>query len=458
MAWGTKQASYLARGVAPAYGTMRTQPAAAGRFIDAEDVRLQRRVVFLGSEVALKLFGNQPAVGETVRINGMAFEVVGVQKEKVQLSNYGRPDKESVFIPYTTAGQLWNTEYLSTFIYQAMDPTLDARTDRQVKELLGKRLRFNPADERALRIFGSAELTEITGGIVLGLKLVLAFIGVLTLAIGGVGVMNIMFVSVTERTREIGLRKALGARRRAILGQFLLEGLATTFAGGAVGVVLSYAAGVAHQPAAVPVGAARRQLPHRRHPPDPVVRAAGGLHRDPGRGRAGQLVRARAARVPPGSDRSAALRVSFVDGRRRPLRRYARRSPICYDHVSRIATGADVGLLRRGGHGRRRPGARSGLRHRPDPDPYCARRSGRRRARPVAADARRLPASGWTAEPERSAAAPGWCRPTCAGSSWTRRFTLATIPFRPFQHLLTVEHQLVVPRQRPRPPCSTAAV
>jgi putative ABC transport system permease protein len=240
VAWGTKLASYRARGVAPSYGVMRTQPAASGRFIDAEDVRLRRRVVFLGSEVALKLFGNIPAVGEKVRIQGMAFDVIGVQKEKVQLSNYGRPDRESVFIPYTTAGQLWNTEYMSVLVYQAVDPVLDARATAQVKEALGKRLRFNPADERAVRIFGSAESQKVTAGIVLGLKIVLTFIGVLTLAIGGVGVMNIMFVSVTERTREIGLRKALGARRGSILLQFLLEGLATTFAGGAIGVALSY--------------------------------------------------------------------------------------------------------------------------------------------------------------------------------------------------------------------------
>jgi putative ABC transport system permease protein len=237
--WGSRQANYRVRAVAASYGVMRSQPAAAGRFLDDEDVRLERRVVFLGSEVARKLFGNMQAVGETVRINGMAFEVIGVQREKVQLSNYGRPDKESVFIPYTTGGQLWNTEFLNVLVYQAADPFFDARVTGDVKEVLAKRLRFNPADDRAVRVFGYAESQKITSGIVLGLKLVLTFIGVLTLAIGSVGVMNIMFVSIHERTREIGLRKALGAKRRLILWQFLFEGIATTALGGAVGIVVS---------------------------------------------------------------------------------------------------------------------------------------------------------------------------------------------------------------------------
>jgi putative ABC transport system permease protein len=238
--WGVKQGSYLVRGVAPEYAIMRSQWVASGRFPDAEDLRLQRRVAFIGSEVAHKMFGNVPPVGQRIRIGGMAFEVVGVQKEKVQLSNYLRPDRESIFVPYTTAGQLWNTEYTTVMVYQAVDSTKEDQATAQVKALLGKRLDFNPEDERALRMFGSAQTAEITAGIVLGLKLVLGFIGVLTLAIGGVGVMNIMFVSVTERTREIGIRKALGARRRAILLQFLLEGLVTAFAGGAAGVALSW--------------------------------------------------------------------------------------------------------------------------------------------------------------------------------------------------------------------------
>jgi putative ABC transport system permease protein len=240
VSWGAQMADYGIRGVAPSYAAMRSQTAAAGRFIDGEDVRLQRRVAFIGTEVARKLFGSTNPIGESIRILGMSFDVIGVQKEKVQLSNYNRPDKESVFIPYTTAGQLWNTEYLSVLVYQVMDPSLGSKVDTQMREALGRRLRFNPADDRALNVFGFAESMEITSGIVMGLKLVLSFIGVLTLAIGGIGVMNIMFVSVTERTPEIGLRKALGARRRSILGQFLAEGLVTTFAGGLAGIALSY--------------------------------------------------------------------------------------------------------------------------------------------------------------------------------------------------------------------------
>ena len=231
-----RMASHGVRGVDRDYGVMRNERAAPGqgRFIDSEDVARQKRVVFLGREVHRKLFGNLPAVGEYIRINGISFEVIGVMDDKAQLSSYWAPDMYCAFIPYTTVGQLWDSRYLYTLVFQSLDPAFQEETIRQVREVIGKRHRFNPADTRALIVNDSMEINREVGGITQGLSLVLGFIGILTLGIGGVGVMNIMFVSVTERTREIGVRKALGARRRDILLQFLLEGIATALLGGSV--------------------------------------------------------------------------------------------------------------------------------------------------------------------------------------------------------------------------------
>ena len=239
--FGNKQSNHLVRGVAASYGVMRAEkPQAGGRFLEDDDIRLRRRVAFIGSEVQRKLFGAIPPVGETIRVAGQPFEIVGVMEEKVQLSNYNRPDKYCVFIPWTTMGGLSDNRYVGTFVWQAVSPMLEPKAQIQVRDLLAQRYHYNPADERALNMFGSEKTQEITSGIVGGLKLVLTFIGVLTLAIGGVGIMNIMFVNVQERTREIGVRKALGAKPREILLQFLLEGLATTFAGGVVGIAVSW--------------------------------------------------------------------------------------------------------------------------------------------------------------------------------------------------------------------------
>jgi len=242
VSYGNKQSSYLIRAVAPSYGQMRSEiPLPGGRFLDDEDVRLHRRVAFIGAEVNRKLFGESDAVGQTIRLRGINFEVIGVMKEKAQLSNYRRPDIQCVFIPYTTASQVWYQAWTDVVVWQSVDQSKEPEADKQVREFLGKAANFNPADERALRNWGSSKADEITRSMSTGLKLVLGFIGILTLGIGGVGVMNIMFVSVQERTREIGIRKALGARRRHILLQFLLEGIATSAAGGVLGVVLSTA-------------------------------------------------------------------------------------------------------------------------------------------------------------------------------------------------------------------------
>jgi putative ABC transport system permease protein len=238
--YGNRQTSAAVRGVAPEYGIMRNETAEVGRFLDFEDMEKRRRVVFLGYEVARKLFGNSPAVGQTVRIAGLTFEVVGVMTNKPQMSSYYSPDKYCVFIPYTTVGLMWNDQYLSNLVFQIMNTAAHAQAIRQVREVLAERHGFDPGDKRAVAMNDSVENNKIVSGITGGLKIILSFIGTLTLMIGGIGVMNIMLVSVTERTREVGIRKALGAKRRHILFQFLMEGLAITFMGGLLGVVISY--------------------------------------------------------------------------------------------------------------------------------------------------------------------------------------------------------------------------
>jgi len=238
--YGNRQTSSPTRGVSPEYGVMRNETAEVGRFINAEDVEKRRRVVFLGVEVARKLFSNGPAVGETIRMNGMTFEVVGVMANKPQMSSYYSPDKYCAFIPYSTVGQLWNNEFVYSLVFQSLDPMMHDQAVKQVTDTLAARHDFDPRDKRAVSMMDSVENSRALGGITGGLKIVLTFIGSLTLMIGGIGVMNIMLVSVTERTREVGIRKALGARRRHILVQFLMEALVITFIGGALGIALSY--------------------------------------------------------------------------------------------------------------------------------------------------------------------------------------------------------------------------
>jgi len=240
LAYGIKQTTSNVRGVAPEYAEMRSEVPEFGRFINAEDIEKQRRVVFLGSEVAKKLFGNAPAVGETIRISGLTFEVIGVLTQKVSFSNYYSPDKYCAFIPYTTVKQLWSQDYVDNLVIQTMSPSTHFQALKQVREVLAARHNFNPKDERALSFNDSVENMKQISGMTGGLKIILSFIGALTLMIGGIGVMNIMLVSVTERTREIGVRKALGAKRRHILFQFILEALVITFLGGLLGIALSW--------------------------------------------------------------------------------------------------------------------------------------------------------------------------------------------------------------------------
>ncbi len=159
---------------------------------------------------------------------------------KIQLSNYFSSDDESSWIPYSAAGDLWNTRYGSVLVFEPIAPQFEKRAQAQVLAAVASRQQFSPTDPKAIQMFGREEFRPIIDGLTIGLQVLLTFIGTLTLGIGGVGVMNIMLVSVDERIREIGLRRALGARKRHIKLQFLAETLLIMLLGGAIGILVSY--------------------------------------------------------------------------------------------------------------------------------------------------------------------------------------------------------------------------
>ena len=179
-------------------------------------------------------------MGETVQVAGVRFTVIGVMARKIQLSNYFSSDDESSWIPYSTAGDLWNTRYAAVMVFEPIAPQFEKKAMAQVLAAVATRQNFSPTDPKAMQMFGRDEFRPVIDALTIGLQVLLTFIGTLTLGIGGVGVMNIMLVSVDERIREIGLRRALGARKRHIKLQFLAETLLIMLIGGAIGVLLSY--------------------------------------------------------------------------------------------------------------------------------------------------------------------------------------------------------------------------
>jgi putative ABC transport system permease protein len=209
-----------------------------GRFHNMEDQVQRAHVAVLGSEAKEKLFSGRNALGERIRINGISFEVIGVVSPKIEGGDNNT--NRTIYIPFTTMADLTDTHYLDAiwFTYESDDYL---KLEQSVRYVIGIEHRFNATDRRALMVFNVMEQVHQFEVIALGLKLLLAFIGALTLGIGGVGLMNIMLVSVTQRTREIGVEKSLGARQRDIFLQFLAEALTITFLGGAVGIVLAFA-------------------------------------------------------------------------------------------------------------------------------------------------------------------------------------------------------------------------
>ena len=228
------------RGVCSEYGEMRNEVPSEGRWINAEDELERRRVIFLGGRLKEQLFSGRPAVGETVQVAGVRFTVIGVMARKIQLSNYFSSDDDSSWIPYSAAGDIWNTRYAAVMVFEPIAPQFEKKAMAQVLAAVATRQNFAPTDPKAFQMFGRDEFRPVIDALTIGLQVLLTFIGTLTLGIGGVGMMNIMLVSVDERIREIGLRRALGARKRHIKLQFLAETLLIMLLGGTIGVLLSY--------------------------------------------------------------------------------------------------------------------------------------------------------------------------------------------------------------------------
>jgi putative ABC transport system permease protein len=235
-AFGTRSATYGVSGVYASYAHMRRLDIAEGTFFSEADDFTHTRVAVIGSDAKKKLFSGQNAIGQNLRLDGISYQIVGVMKHQIQ--NGDDNINEHVYVPYSAMSDLANTYYLSAVVMEYEGD--HAKVVKAVRESMGFHHNFDPKDQRAIFVFDVfADLLDLQV-ISTGIKILLGFIGLLTLGIGGVGLMNIMLVSVTQRTREIGVEKALGAHRWHILFQFLAEALVITAVGGLLGVVLAY--------------------------------------------------------------------------------------------------------------------------------------------------------------------------------------------------------------------------
>src|SRR3984885_8323913 len=224
-------------GVYPVYDRIRGFEVASGRGMSEVDLLEHARVAIIGDEAKRRLFSGEQALGQSIRINGVTFQVIGIYKHKVQGGDNN--DNTMVVIPFTTMGDLFDTQYISG-MFMDYEGESHQQIARVVRSVLAGHHNFRPDDRRAVFIADFKQDFDDFTIVTTALKVLLAFIGALTLGIGGIGLMNIMLVSVQQRTREIGVEKALGAQKRHILLQFLAEALAITFAGGAAGIVIAY--------------------------------------------------------------------------------------------------------------------------------------------------------------------------------------------------------------------------
>lgn len=239
--YGDKVISVSSKAVQYPYREMRKLNIAEGRYFEESDFSEHRHVLIFGPNAAKKVFGGRDPVGEHVTISGETWDVIGKLQLKIQDSSNNGPDNENVFLPFESLSDINDIRDPEMIVFQPITPLEHKAALAQVREVLARRHNFNPKDDKSSPDWDTVEDVKDIQQFGIALRLILGFIGVLTLGVGGVGVMNIMLVSVTERTKEVGLRKALGARNRDIAFQFLVEALVLTFAAGLVGMLVSVA-------------------------------------------------------------------------------------------------------------------------------------------------------------------------------------------------------------------------
>jgi len=239
--YGDRVVTVSSKAVQYPYGEMRKLHVAEGRYFEDGDFTEHRHVLLAGPNAATKVFSNRDPVGEFVTINGESWEVIGLLRLKIQDSSNNGPDNENFFMPFESMSDINDKRDPEMIVFQPVRPLEHKAALAQVREVLARRHNFNPRDDKSTPEWDTVDDTKDIQTFGLALQVILGFIGMLTLGVGGVGVMNIMLVSVTERTKEIGLRKALGARNRDIAWQFLVEALVLTFAAGAAGMLVSIA-------------------------------------------------------------------------------------------------------------------------------------------------------------------------------------------------------------------------
>jgi putative ABC transport system permease protein len=231
------------KGVTHGFGEMRNHiPAPGGRFLDPLDEQLGRRAAFLGNDLAEKIFGKENPIGKEIFLDKVPYTVIGVMMPKVTMSNYNGMDKDQICIPITTFKAHFGTDRLSIIVVKPDRPERMGLVLDELHKTLGAKYGFDPKDKRVFSVWDTVESFRTTRNILIGIQIFLGIIGALTLLIGGVGVANIMYAVVKERTREIGVKMALGARRGWITGPIVLEGLLYTLLGGAAGLIMAVGA------------------------------------------------------------------------------------------------------------------------------------------------------------------------------------------------------------------------